>query len=350
MKNSQYILEKYNGPSTRHKCPHCGHKNVFTKYINELTCEPLGDHVGKCDRSDNCDYHFTPKEFFAQNPNAKVSSKVSFDKKKASIPPPSEHPIELVARSMSTDRENNFFIFLSELFGFNIAESLKQKYFVGTSSKRWPGATIFWRISQHGSVRGGKVMLYDPKTGKRIKEPKDHISWVHAMARLEGFKLVQCFFGEHLLKQFPDMPVAIVESEKTAMISSIYEPGLIWLATGGKSGCPWKEREICKVLEGRTVILFPDKGCFKDWSKAAAIIVRTANCSISVSDFLEQKADMPVGADLADYFIRRDELSGLAITKDGYPVMWDVKMNDLGNATGDYLLNSSTSNSQSISN
>ena len=36
-------------------------------------------------------------------------------------------------------------------------------------------------------------------------------------------ELKQCFFGEHLLRE-KTMPVAIVESEKTAIISSVYLP------------------------------------------------------------------------------------------------------------------------------
>lgn len=36
----------------------------------------------------------------------------------------------------------------------------------------------------------------------------------------------QCLFGEHLLLQYPTKPVAIVESEKSALIASHFMPDL----------------------------------------------------------------------------------------------------------------------------
>ena len=42
-------------------------------------------------------------------------------------------------------------------------------------------------------------MLYDPTTGKRVKEPFNHISWVHKVIKQPEFELKQCLFGEHLL-------------------------------------------------------------------------------------------------------------------------------------------------------
>ena len=37
---------------------------------------------------------------------------------------------------------------------------------------------------------------------------------------MTDFRLNQCFFGEHLLPNIRDKPVALVESEKTATFSS----------------------------------------------------------------------------------------------------------------------------------
>ena len=64
-------------------------------------------------------------------------------------------------------------------------------------------------------------MLYSPKTGKRSKEPYHAPNWVHKVLNLPEFSLQQCFFGEHLLKG-NTKPVAICESEKTAIIASVY--------------------------------------------------------------------------------------------------------------------------------
>ena len=75
-------------------------------------------------------------------------------------------------------------------------------------------------------------MLYDPISGKRIKKPYNHISWVHSSLKDSTFNLQQCFFGEHILQDEPLKPVAIVESEKTAIVASLYLPKFIWLAVG----------------------------------------------------------------------------------------------------------------------
>jgi hypothetical protein len=61
---------------------------------------------------------------------------------------------------------------------------------------------------------------------------------------------------EHLLRDNTKM-VAIVESEKTAIIASIYLPDMIWLACGG---CGNLSLKLCEPLKGRKVVLFPDAG------------------------------------------------------------------------------------------
>lgn len=80
-------------------------------------------------------------------------------------------------------------------------------------------------------------MLYYPETGKRVKEPYNHISWVHSLIPHKDFNLCQCFFGEHLINKDKTKPIALVESEKTALIASYYLPQFLWIASGGKNGC-----------------------------------------------------------------------------------------------------------------
>ena len=65
----RFILEKYRGISTRYTCPQCGRKHTFTRYIDtENNNNYLSDNVGKCNRLDKCGYHYTPREYFADNP------------------------------------------------------------------------------------------------------------------------------------------------------------------------------------------------------------------------------------------------------------------------------------------
>lgn len=92
------------------------------------------------------------------------------------------------------------------------------RYRIGTSN-HWLNATIFWQIDQQQKVHTGKIMLYDYHTGHRVKDPFNHIAWVHKSENTKNFHLKQCLFGLHLLR--PDTKiVAIVEAEKDSRESN----------------------------------------------------------------------------------------------------------------------------------
>lgn len=152
-------------------------------------------------------------------------------------------------------------------------------------------------------------MQYNHDTGKRVKHQSGSIDWVHNKLKKlrelpEDFNLQQCFFGEHLLKIYPDKTVAIVESEKSAIISSCILPELIWLAAGSLNGLTL---EKCKVLKNRNVILYPDLGAFEKWTEKAHMIYSLGiSLIISASSLLEEIAkpiDKIKGLDLADFMI-----------------------------------------------
>ncbi len=171
---------------------------------------------------------------------------------------------------------------------------------------------IFWQIDGNKRVRTGKIMQHDPATGKRIKD-KPGIDWVHSKLKRDGvlpedFNLVQCLFGEHLLKRHPNKVVALVESEKSALIGAGVYPEYVWLATGGRS-----QLSIGRlgVLKGRTVIMFPDTDTdgktFALWSEKAREL-DAIGCKVMVSDLLEKnasQADKEAKIDLADWLIRQ---------------------------------------------
>jgi hypothetical protein len=175
-----------------------------------------------------------------------------------------------------------------------------QRYFTGTS-RQWDGATVFWQIDGCGRVHAGKIMQYDSKTGKRVREPVNKISWVHTVLKLADFHLSQCLFGEHLLKE-NNKTVAIVESEKTAIIASCYLSDFIWLACGG---CGNLSITLCESLKGRNVVLFPDAGRYNEWSEKAKAL--SSICIVSISSLIEEAAtedERKAGFDLADYLVR----------------------------------------------
>jgi len=212
---------------------------------------------------------------------------------------------DIIAASVAHGHSSTFARWMAERFGADLAADAVNRYRLG-ASKYWEGANVFWQVDTSGRIRGGKVMQYDA-TGHRVKVPTNRVTWVHSVLKLEGYNLRQCFFGEHLLPDRPADPVAIVESEKTAIVASIYLPRMVWIATGGKNGCRWKtEATVTSVLKGRKVVLFPDLGAFTEWQGMAERIARTG-AQVTVNALLEKNAtedERANGLDLADYLLR----------------------------------------------
>ena len=101
----------------------------------------------------------------------------------------------------------------------------------------------------------------------------------------------------------PYKPVAIVESEKSAIIASIIIPELVWLAAGNLNGL---SIDKCKVLKNRDVMLYPDLGAFEKWSVKINEIQRKNGYKILISNLAENEAiyfDRANGSDIADYII-----------------------------------------------
>ncbi len=219
----------------------------------------------------------------------------------------------MVAATMRSYDRNNLFAFVATIIGSDEARRLMEMYRVGTS-KHWQGATVFWQISNDGEVRGGKIMLYDRLTGHLVQEPFPHINWVHSVLRLPDFKLTQCFFGEHLLPYIRDKPVAIVESEKTAILATHYLPKYLWLATGGKCSCLNREAiQAIQALRGREVMLVPDLNATDDWRKKLTLF-DDSGIKATLFESLEQMAtdeQREQGLDIADFLIAEQTPHGI---------------------------------------
>lgn len=294
MNNYPYTLEPY-GPKSKHKCPECGTPKKFSRYIYVNTGNYIGDNIGRCDREIECGYWLKPKDAgVLPVPNA------IREPKPRTPPKPIKYiSFDAMSKSLTSYGKNNLVQYLISRFGEADTKFLTDKYKVGTS-KFWPGANIFYQIDRDQKVRRGKVMLYDPVTGKR-----DHtkINSVHALSKLSDHKPAECFFGEHLLTD-SSKPIAVCESEKTAIIASHYLPGFIWIASGGLSMLSY---EKCQSLKGRDVTLFPDLKAFDAWQDKANLFLSKIAKSWKVSNLLEKVAtesERNNGLDLADYLLR----------------------------------------------
>ncbi len=286
----------------KYLCPSCSQWR-FVRYIDAVTRERLPERFGRCDREINCGYHLNP-----------YTEQYGIDDRKDWQPlpqppprPPDCIPDEIFHSSLKNYQSNNFVQWLIRLVGIDAADRIAIRFKIGTS-EHWPGATIFWQIHPSGQIRSGKILLYSPTTGKRIKdEAGAKIQWVHRAIGLKDYNLQQCYFGLHQLsyESEKNKPIAICESEKTACIGSHYLPELTWIATGGRN---MLNVERFKPLAGRRVVLFPDGDAFVDWSeKAKEIAKKYPGTRITVSNLIESrctKDERKQGIDFADLLIR----------------------------------------------
>jgi hypothetical protein len=210
---------------------------------------------------------------------------------------------DYVTKSIKRLPINNFVQFLVDQFGIDSASALVELYKIG-DSKNWFGATIFWYLDKNNKARTGKIMLYNKETGKRVKQPYDHINWVHNKLKIPNESIEKCLFGEHLLGLYPDKAIAIVESEKTAVIASLFFPNFIWMATGGIGNLNYAK---IKSLHGRKIMLFPDLCAYDKWLEKTKPLEKWFN--LTVSDYLEKNAspeEKNQKYDLADYVLSLD--------------------------------------------
>lgn len=357
MERFKYSLDK---SSKKYVCPNCN-KKTFVNYVNTETGNYLTNNYGRCDREQNCNYHKAPPKgkkaylipFLALNDISNKASKLTDVNGVISIVPksqilernaktcfisewylktstiiyasneskyfntenvsiinevktlkhiepikPSFHSLELLNEMYFKNPANdNLTTFLKTIFTKDEIINAMLNYYLTGTNYCWNNATVFWQIDDKEQIRGAKIMLYDNTTGSRIKKPYNHINWLHKAIKEPEFNLNQCLFGLHLINEDYQKNIGIVESEKTALIMSLFLPNFIWLATGSKSNF---KTELLKPLKNRNCFAFPDKGEFNIWNETATAL-NTKGFKIAVSNLLE-KTDFNNGFDLADYY------------------------------------------------
>ena len=270
------------------------------------TGEPIHPTVGICNRAIKCGYHYPPRQYFNDHKYNKPNSaplQAHTVRLKTSQRKIDCIPLSYVKQSVSFN--SNFVRFLCKHFSRDKIEKAIENYALGATKN---GSVIFWQIDIKGNVRTGKIMQYNSSTGKRIKHKSGAINWVHNILKIKdpkytNYNLNQCYFGEHLLKFYPNKPIAIVEAEKTAVIASMILDNYNWLAAGNLNGL---NVEKSKVLRDKHVVLFPDAGCYQRWTKKSMQIKSEVLCKIETSNLIENHATTDQtkdGYDIADYII-----------------------------------------------
>jgi hypothetical protein len=139
MNSFRFHLQKYHRGS-KITCPACGRKACFTRYVDEEAEIHFPEHVGKCDHENRCGYHFSPKDFFNESPDAKLLLKSAINSHALPItikPMPVISYIDplIVEKSLSHYEINPLYIYLTSILGETKAKRLMERYQVGTSSK-----------------------------------------------------------------------------------------------------------------------------------------------------------------------------------------------------------------------
>lgn len=264
-------------------CP-CGKSNSngkfapFQGYLKEGYCH-------------SCDQAFYPDSKTITKP---------FDRLLMPKQQPKFHDLELVEKTVLVpDDQNNFIIFLKTLFTSREVQKAVLNYLIGSWSD-WKGITVFWQIDQKERVYHGKLMLFNTETGKRVvgKDGNAIISSVRSRLNIDKIGFNQCLFGLHLVGKNTKV-IALIESEKSAIIMSIFKPEYVWLSTGGKGGFKF---DFLNPIKGQTIIAFPDKGVYDLWLEKANQL-NSFGFNIRVSNWLETQNEFNVGTDLADVYM-----------------------------------------------
>ena len=205
---------KLDPTSKKFNCPKCAKKR-YVRYINNETNQYADPEFGRCDREQKCAHHLYPANTKSYEPifhRNEEKLKVSTIR------------CEILNQTIQSFEINPFVQYLFKKYEKNEVDQIIKKYNVGTANM-YNGATVFWQIDNTGNIRTGKIMSYNTETGKRTKnnDGKSKINWVHSALKKTNYNLKQCLFGLHLLNDNVKQ-VAIVESEKTALIMSLNYP------------------------------------------------------------------------------------------------------------------------------
>ena len=164
-------------------------------------------------------------------------------------------------------------------------------YLVGyesLDSGKIDNSILYWQVDNNGTIYNAKRICYKAG-GHRDKKVPPMIIWSHRP---------QCLFGLHRYnQQNRHMPVAIVESEKSALIMSIVKPDHLWMATGSLNNF---NEQFLEPVKDAVITAYPDVDNERDkktrksvsyelWRRIAARLNRKG-WNITVSSVLEDTA------------------------------------------------------------
>ncbi len=141
-------------------------------------------------------------------------------------------------------------------------DELISRFHLGAVSTTINGhyGSVLPRINERGKVVGGEVIYFHTDNGNILRQDPitDHLySWYCFDYYIDR----EVFFGEHLLS---GKPIAVVMEEKTALLGTLVEPSLDWIAVGNNN---LLTNRMMNRLSGKRVILFPDGLSYDYWNE-----------------------------------------------------------------------------------
>ena len=301
---------------TKMRCPQC--KRVGYKPYVFPDGVMLGEDCGRCDHETGCGYHVKPSEWLKQHKDIDAASHANANYVPPT-PPPAIRIDGSIVRQLYCLREgaprNPLLRFWTNLLR-NVADEYRDKAeeFVSRLKEAlrlfavgsMPGGyTVWWIVDETGWIRSGKCMKYRDD-GHRDKSDKFGFSWIHssplAGKQPEGAEYVGCLFGLHQLKTRKTKRVHLVESEKTAVLMTMFSPDCVWMATMGVANLNASRLDPL-IRRGIEIILHPDIDGYERWEERAEEIRRqNPEAKIHVSTTVKDNywIDMAGNADILD--------------------------------------------------
>jgi predicted P-loop ATPase len=278
----KFLFEFEQSPTKKGTCPQCLKPQSFRHY------KIIPREYGICDHKNKCNYHNNPSE---QTTTIKKELYQMLENR------PTLHEATVIKNTLyPTPEQLTCLDHLNSVFHQFCLNRLKitvehlQQWGVGTDNK---GNTAFVLQTLSGKHLNIKYLNYSlTSDGKDCKRNKK-INFSLSVKNKDKEQYKTCLFGEHLLS---DKIVCLVESEKTAIISSFYYPQYDWLATGGSNGLTV---EKVQLLRDKQVYYVGDND---KAGKENSTLKKLALYNIKFQKVFFEKAQD--GEDLADLIIR----------------------------------------------
>lgn len=270
------------------RCPACRRKGYKPYLWPDGTM--ISDECGRCDHESSCGYHVTPKEWFRLHPDGRDDQSIHSPATSKPLPPP---PPRVRVPQTWAERfyclnpgagRNPLLRYWTEFFrqvapgNRGVANMFLRRmhdalraYMVGTLLIDGTGYTIWWIVDETGEIRSGKAMRYKTD-GHRDKECPRAFIWMHYLPEIRRdlpprAEYVSCLFGLHRLTA-ETREVQLVESEKTAVLMTVFRPDLTWMATMGKSNL--NAHALGPLIDrGIAIVCHPDTDGYEKWEERA---------------------------------------------------------------------------------